>query len=71
MKSIFTICVPDDCYLEAVNIVTMVEKKDHSENGVTMYSLRDVNNKEEQKWLFSTNGKAKQIKQVIEDDENE
>jgi hypothetical protein len=56
MKSIFTICVPDDCYLKAVNIVTM-------------YSLENVNNEEEQKWLFSTNGKAKQVKQVIEDEE--
>jgi hypothetical protein len=47
----------------------MVEKKDHSSNGVTMYSLENVNNEEEQKWLFSTNGKAKQVKQVIEDEE--
>lgn len=68
MKRIFTICVPDDCYLKTVNIVTLVEKKDNSANGVTICTINNLND-EEQEWLFNINSEAKQIKEVIEDDE--
>jgi len=59
MKRVFTICVPDDCYLKVANIVALVEKDDHSENGMTVFTAD--NNNEEQEWLFITNGKAKQV----------
>lgn len=67
MKRIFTICVPDDCYLRAVNIVAVVEKKDHSTNGLIIFSADSVGD-EEQEWLFTTAGKAKQ---VVEPQESE
>ena len=67
MKRIFTICIPDDCYLKAVNIVTIVEKNDHSKNGVTMFSAD--NNDEGQEWLFVTNGKAKRVVEPQESEE--
>lgn len=60
MKRIFTICIPDDCYLRAVNIVAVVEKKDHSKNGVTIFTADSVGD-EEYEWLFTTEGKAKQV----------
>lgn len=66
MKRIFTICVPDDCYLKVANIVAVVEKDDHSDNGVTIFTAD--NNNEGQEWLFVTNGKAKQ---VVEPQESE
>lgn len=66
MKRIFTICVPDDCYLKVANIVALVEKDDHSENGFTIFTAD--NNNEGQEWLFVTNGKAKQ---VVESQESE
>ena len=59
MKRVFTICVPDDCYLKVANIVALVEKDDHSENGMTVFTAD--NNDEGQEWLFITNGKAKQV----------
>lgn len=59
MKRIFTICVPDDCYLKVANIVAVVEKNDHSENGMTVFTAD--NNDEGQEWLFVTNGKAKKV----------
>lgn len=63
MKRFFTICVPDDCYMKAANIVAIVEKKDHSENGITIFTTDSVGN-EEQEWLFVTNGKAKKVEGV-------
>lgn len=63
MKRIFTICVPDDCYLRAVNIVAVVEKADHSENGITIFTADSIG-EEEQAWLFTTSGKAKKVEGV-------
>ena len=60
MKRVFTICVPDDCYLKVANIVAVVEKKDHSTNGVTIFTSDSVGD-EEQEWIFTTNDKAKKM----------
>jgi hypothetical protein len=68
MKRVFTICVPDDCYLKVANIVALVEKDDHSDNGLTIFTAD--NNDEGQEWLFTTNGKAKKIELSSEVDEN-
>ena len=63
MKRVFTICVPDDCYLRVANIVAVVEKEDHSVNGITIFTADSVGD-EEQEWLFSTNDKAKKVEGV-------
>jgi arylsulfatase A-like enzyme len=67
MKRIFTICVPDDCYLKVANIVALVEKDDHSDNGITIFTAD--NNDEGQEWLFTTNGKAKKVVEPQESEE--
>jgi hypothetical protein len=70
MKRVFTICVPDDCYLRAANIVVVVEKEDHSVNGITIFTADNVGD-EEQEWLFTTKGKAKQVVEPQESEDRE
>lgn len=56
MKEGFTILIPDDAEIQAINITIMV--KDEKANGLTMFHLTEDQIKDCAEWYFSVDNKA-------------
>lgn len=56
MKEGFTIWIPDDAEIQAINIAIMV--KNEKTNGLTMFNLTEDQIKECAEWYFSADRKA-------------
>ena len=56
MKEGFTIWIPDDAKIQAINMAIMV--KDEKTNGLTMFNLTEDQVKDCNEWYFSVNNKA-------------
>lgn len=56
MKEGFTIWIPDDAEIQAINITILI--KDEKTNGLTMFSISDDQIKDSAEWYFSVNSEA-------------
>lgn len=60
MKEGFTIWIPDDASIQAINIAIMV--KNEKTNGLTMFNLTEDQIKDCAEWYFSVDNKALPVK---------
>ena len=56
MKEGFTIWIPDDAKIQAINITIMV--KDEKTNGLSMFNLSEDQVEDCAEWYFSVDSKA-------------
>lgn len=61
MNRAFTIYVPDDCELDAIQMTVVVKRKNGTSRGCTFFNKEELRNDE--KWLFITDGKARHVKE--------
>lgn len=60
MKEGFTIWIPDDASIQAINIAIMV--KNEKTNGLTMFNLTEDQIKDCDEWYFSVDNNALPVK---------
>jgi len=60
MKEGFTIWIPDDASIQAINIAIMV--KNEKTNGLTMFNLTEDQVKDCAEWYFSVDNNALPVK---------
>lgn len=64
MNRAFTIYVPDDYELGALQMAVVVKRKNGASMGCTFFNKEELRNDE--KWLFIIDGKARRVKESEE-----